>query len=166
MTNSEENTSGPRGYRGPGIPPKWIPVVLVTLGCIWAIHYVWHTNNNSYGDEDTVLFINFLIWPLIASAFLVAISSLRGKTEDAPVGLSDHRRLMLLIAVPIYGIAVAYGGFVLASVAFVLLFLPMLGVRNPIILLGISAFVVTIIWFGFSYLMSVPLPLWPRGVTF
>lgn len=165
MTLHADKAEGPRTYRGPGIPSKWVPVVIVAIGSIWALNYVWHTNQNSYGDRDTVLFINFLIWPLVASALLVAITTLRSKNPEPDVDLSDHRRLILLLTVPLYGVAVVYGGFMLASCGFVLLLLPLLGVRNPIVLIGICAFTGGVIWFGFSYLMSVPLPLWPRGMA-
>ncbi len=165
MTTAKENNSGPQKYRGPGISAKWVPVVVAALGSVWAIHYVWHTNQNSYGDQDTVLFINFLIWPLIASALLVGLRSLRDSAPEAPVGLSDYRRLILILSLPLYGIAIVYGGFVLASVAFVSLLLPILGVKNPIMLIGICSLIVAVIWLGFSHLMSVPLPLWPRGIT-
>lgn len=151
--------------RGSGLPPKWVPVAIVAIGSAWAVHYVWHTNANSYGDQPTVMFINMLIWPLLISALAVIVSSLRGKNEEQEVGLSDYRRLILICAVPLYGVAIVYGGFVLASVIFLLILLPILGVRNPLILLFVCGLAVGTIWFGFSHLMSVPLPLWPRGVN-
>ena len=151
--------------RGSGLPPKWVPVAIVTIGSAWAVHYVWHTNANSYGDQPTVMFMNMLIWPLLLSALAVAYSSLRGKYEEQEVGLSDYRRLILIGAIPIYGMLIVYGGFVLASVGFLLVLLPILGVRNPFTLLLVCGLVVGVIWFGFSHLMSVPLPLWPRGMN-
>lgn len=166
MSKTDDKIPEPRTYRGPGISPKWVPVIIGALGSIWAIHYVWHTNQNSYGDQDTVAFINFLIWPLVISAFFVAIGALKGSAEEIAVGLSDYRRILLIISVPLYGIAIIYGGFVLASVLYVLLLVPVLGVRSPTIILGIIGAVVLIVWFGFSYLMSVPIQLWPRGITF
>lgn len=164
MTIQTDNDPGLRKERGSGVQPKWVPVLIVILGSAWAIHFVWQTNENSYGDQPTVMFINFLIWPLVASGALVALMSLKGSADDPSVGLSDRRRLLLVVGVPLYGIAVVYGGFVAASIAFVLVMLPVLGVRNPLLLAGIAALVTAFVWFGFSYLMAVPLPLWPRGM--
>lgn len=158
--------SSPEPQRGgSGLPPKWVPVAIVALGSAWAAHYVWHTNANSYGDQPTVMFMNMLIWPLLLSALAVVYSSLRGKYEEQEVGLSDHRRLILIFAVPIYGLLIAFGGFILASLAFLLVLLPILGVRNPLVLLLVCGVVLCIIWLGFFHLMSVPLPLWPRGMN-
>lgn len=166
MSKAVKSSSEPREQRGFGLSPKWVPVVIVTAGSVWAIHFVWHTNQNSYGDQDTVVFMNFLIWPLLASALVVAFTSLRGAFDEAEIGLSDYRRLILIAAIPLYATLTVYGGFILSSVVFLVILLPIYGVRNPFILLLVCGLVVAAIWFGFSYLMSVPLPLWPRGVAF
>ena len=158
---------------GPSPAHKWAPIVIAAIGTLWALQYVLETRIETADEPDTFLFISFLIWPLGAAAIAVIVNAIRhAPTNDQPppvldpdsIGLKEPRRVLLASSLPIFGVAIVFGGFLIPSLLYIFLMVRFLGVKNLALHAGLAVCVLAIVWLGFYYLLGVPLQLWPPGL--
>ena len=153
-----------------------VVVMIVSLTVAWAFWYVADTQRQVDGAE-AVLFIKPLSWIILGTAILVLIGSTRLKSRPLDAdsadeikeesgapgsGLSDWRRLLLILSLPVYGIAISFLGFMIPSLSYAGVMFLSLGVRQPLLFICLLAGIAVVIKIGFVQLLGVPLPLWPR----
>lgn len=153
---------------GPFLALKWAPIFVALIGSSWAVYFVLETRMTAADEPDTFLFISYLIWPLAAAGIAVIVSVIRDASsatnmDPKTIGLEDPRRILLVTSLPIYGIAIVYGGFLVPSILYVFLMVRFLGVKSLLLMAGLVVCITAIVWFGFFYLLGVPLQLWPPG---
>ena len=150
---------------------RWIPIIVTLLSSAWAVYYVIETQALSLAEDepDTSLFINFLLWPLLASAIFVIVGSLRdtlpperalGDGRDA-FGLGDRRRIYLVLSLPIFAASLSYGGFLIPSILYGIIMAYLWGIKKPLVLIALASIIAIVVWIGFAELLGVPLKLWP-----
>lgn len=148
---------------------KLFPAIMMLGGCSWATHYVWTTARSHVDEIESAAFLGVLLMVLFAATGAGIYGVLRTPTiicvnaEDKP--LDDalklcKRRVILAFSLPIYFIAILYGGFLAPSVIYAVVMCAVLGVTRlrPLTLIAGGAASVVIL---FSTLLAVPLPLWP-----
>lgn len=153
-----------------------VPAAIIVGASVWATHYVVTTASNPDDGPESALLIEPLLYVLLvtaAAALFSTVRSLRRAVEPVQVanseeryeqpfdnGLRDWRRVLLIVSLPVFGLAIAAFGFLLPAIAYVLLVSFALGVRKLVPLAATTIAVVAVIA-AFVKLAAVPLPLWP-----
>lgn len=97
-------------------------------------------------------------WALLAAVVLArGLRGAAGRTETPQWG-----RLALLMGLTaLYVLGITTIGFAFASVAFLLVLLPVLGCRRPVVVLPVAVIFPLVTWYVFVFFLQIVLPVSP-----
>lgn len=141
-----------------------VPCLMIIVGTAWAWHYVASIRADPRQDDSALALVGPLLWVLVPLAVLTMVQSLAQAARDAlpeTHGLSNWKRLAYLPATALMLVALQPLGFLISGPVFLIALAWLLGMRNPLVLLGCGVGLAALIYFGFHQLLSVDLPLYP-----
>ena len=131
--------------------------IIIILVCIWAYYFLYSTIIIEDGPESVLLIKPLFFLLIIFSIFTILqtfIKNLRISSE-----LFEKKKIYFLVSVLIYFITLKYFGYLLPTFFFYLVLSYLLGSKSKLTILP-SIFSLIIIYFFFSKLLKIPLPLW------
>ncbi|OEU49044.1 MAG: hypothetical protein BA866_11040 [Desulfobulbaceae bacterium S5133MH15] len=143
-----------------------VPVlVLICLG--WSLYYYLSTVSKPYGGAESVLFIKPLLIALALSAPFVIAGAVKinpqeitQKTEKDS-GILNPKRIVFVISIFVYAASLPFLGYLIPSIAYLLIICFYMGLRNIYVYIGVLAGYAMLLWVGFKNLMGVPIPVLP-----
>ena len=151
-----------------------LPVIsLAVLMLIWAWQYYYRTLNGTDEGVESVLFMRPVFYGILACFPFVIWSAIRinrrisetqnthQKADSQDPGLLDRRRMMFVLILALYVIAIHFLGFVIPSVLFIATSFYSLGSRKIWVLAVVPLGLVGFLSFVFSALLRIPIDLWP-----
>ena len=142
-----------------------IVLVLICLG--WSLYYYLSTVNKPYGGAESVLFIKPLLIILALIAPFVIGSAIKINPQKATQkaaqdkGLFNPKRIIFVVSMFAYAAALPYLGYLIPSIAYLLIMCFYMGLRNIYVYAGILAGYTLLLLIGFKKLMGVPIPVLP-----
>ena len=142
-----------------------VVLVLICLG--WSLYYYVSTVTTPYDGVESVLFIKPLLIILAFSAPFVIAGAVKisPQTEEVPSktdrGIFNPKRLLFVISLFVYAGVLPYLGYLMPSIAYLLIMFFYLGLRNIWIYAGVITGYTLLLWLGFKKIMSVPIPILP-----
>lgn len=142
-----------------------IVLVLICLG--WSMYYYLSTVNKPHGGAESVLFIKPLLITLALSAPFVIASSVKINPQTATPkaapdrGIFNPKRITFVISIFVYAAALPYLGYLIPSIAYLLIICFYMGLRNLYVYAGLLTGYTLLLWIVFKKLMGVPVPVLP-----
>ncbi len=139
--------------------------VLICLG--WSLYYYLSTVNKPYGGAESVLFIKPLLIILALSAPFVIGGAVRINPQKATQktapdkGIFNPKRIIFVVSMFAYAAALPYLGYLIPSIAYLLIMCFYMGLRNIYVYAGVLAGYALLLLIGFKKLMGVPIPILP-----
>lgn len=114
----------------------------------------------SYAVEST-RYATFLLIVFAILCYLLLVVTLFQKSDGArPVWVKAPSKFTFTVVLMfVYVLSLEYIGFYVASVAFMLVLAPLLGLRRPLLLITCTVLLLAIVYGVFVHFLSVPVPL-------
>lgn len=145
--------------------PDWVTVFVSLIGLGWSGWYVWSTRTNPLDDPEAAWLITPIFLILCVTGLFVLASAMPWRSRlldvDPSEGLEPSERRSFIIGLPILAAVIWMFGFILAVCLYIPILSWVLGERSPSRLATITLGILVLIIIGFSWGLSINLPLLP-----
>ena len=138
-------------------------LVIVFATLLWAGTYYFTATGSLIQCQGSLLYIRTLLILLLLLAPFVLKSAITTTTRkpssrNTPI---NKKQLFLGVSIVLYVWAINIFGYLFTSIIYTSVMVWLFGIRDLRLLVLLIIGTGTIIYFGFSVLLGVPLPLWP-----
>ncbi len=137
--------------------------IAIALGLLYESYLPKYAAGAGDYGFSPVFFPTILIYLWLTLSVLILLKGLatRSRQDQAKSEISFSRPLIGFLLTGVYAYLMPVIGFTIASVSYAALFMLILGYRRPIPLISISLLFPVLMWYVFTFLLNVPLPVSP-----
>jgi putative tricarboxylic transport membrane protein len=137
--------------------------IAIALGLLYESYLPKYAAGAGDYGFSPVFFPTILIYLWLVLSLLILLKGLaiRSKQGQAVLDISFSRPLIGFLLTAGYAYLMPVIGFTISSVSYAALFMVILGYRRPIPLISIAILFPILMWYVFTFLLNVPLPVSP-----